>query len=45
METIEKQPETGEPTGILRETATDLVWKTIPEATEEEIMESTSFSL
>jgi predicted amidohydrolase YtcJ len=38
--TIEKDPETGEPTGILRETATDLVWKTIPEPSEDEIIES-----
>jgi predicted amidohydrolase YtcJ len=36
---IEKDPETGEPTGILREKATDLVWKTIPEPSEEEVME------
>jgi len=38
--TIEKDIETGEPTGILRETATDLVWKTIPEPDEEAIIES-----
>ena len=38
--TIEKDAETGEPTGILRETATDLVWKTIPEPSEDEIIES-----
>ena len=38
--TIEKDAETGEPIGILRETATDLVWKTIPEPSEEEIIES-----
>jgi len=37
---IEKDAETGEPTGILRENATDLVWKTIPEPSEEEIMEA-----
>jgi len=42
--TIAKHPETCELTGILRETATDLVWKIIPEATEEEIMESTSLA-
>jgi len=41
---IEKHPETGEPTGILRETATDLVWKTIPEPTEDEIIESISLA-
>jgi predicted amidohydrolase YtcJ len=38
--TIEKGSETGEPTGILRENATDLVWKTIPEPSEEELIES-----
>ncbi len=38
--TIEKDAETGEPTGILRENATDLAWKTIPEPSEDEIIES-----
>ncbi|MGB9959966.1 MAG: amidohydrolase [Candidatus Bathyarchaeales archaeon] len=37
---IEKDPQTGELTGILRENATDLVWKIIPELTEEEITEN-----
>ena len=37
--TIETDAENGEPTGILREKATDLVWKTIPESSEEEVME------
>lgn len=32
---------TGEVTGILRDNATDLVWKIIPELNEEEIMEAT----
>ena len=41
---IEKDAETGEPTGILRENATDLVWKTIPEPSEEEIMEAASLA-
>ncbi|MDG6223376.1 MAG: amidohydrolase [Candidatus Bathyarchaeota archaeon] len=41
---IKKHHETGEPTGILWETATDLVWKTIPEPTEEEIIEATSLA-
>jgi predicted amidohydrolase YtcJ len=36
--TIEKD-ECGEPTGILEETATDLVWKAIPEPDEEEVVE------
>jgi predicted amidohydrolase YtcJ len=38
--TIEKDPETGLPTGILRENATDLVWRTVPEPSEEELIES-----
>jgi len=38
--TIEKDSGTGEPTGILRENATDLVWTIIPEPSEEEIIES-----
>lgn len=42
--TIEKDAETGEPTGILRENATDLVWKIIPEPNEEEIMEAASLA-
>ena len=41
---IEKDSETGEPTGILRENATDLVWKTIPEPSEEEIIEAASLA-
>lgn len=41
---IEKDAETGETTGILRENATDLVWKTIPEPSEEEIMEAASLA-
>ena len=41
---IEKNRDTSEPTGILREAATDLVWKTIPEPTEDEILESTSLA-
>lgn len=39
---IEKDAESGEPTGILRENATDLVWKTIPDPSEEELVESAS---
>lgn len=37
---IEKDPQTGEPNGILRENATDMVWKIIPAPTEEEILEN-----
>jgi len=42
--TIEKDAKTGKPTGILRENATDLVWKTIPEPNEEELIEATSLA-
>jgi predicted amidohydrolase YtcJ len=42
--TIEKDQKTGEATGILRENATDLVWKTIPEPSEEELVEATSLA-
>jgi predicted amidohydrolase YtcJ len=42
--TIEKETKTGEPSGILRENATDLVWKTIPEPSEDELIESVSLA-
>jgi len=42
--TIEKDAKTGEPTGILRENATDLVWKTIPEPSEDELIEAISLA-
>jgi predicted amidohydrolase YtcJ len=41
---IDKYAKTGEPTGVLRENATDLVWKIIPEPSEEEIMEAASLA-
>jgi predicted amidohydrolase YtcJ len=41
---IEKDDESGEPTGILREKATDLVWKAIPEPSEEELIEGASLA-
>lgn len=36
---IDKDPETGEPTGILRENAMDLVWNIVPEPSEQELTE------
>jgi predicted amidohydrolase YtcJ len=42
--TIEADAESGEPTGILREKATDLVWETIPEPSEEEVIEGASLA-
>ena len=37
---IDKDAETGEVTGVLRDTATDLVWKVIPEPCEDELLEA-----
>ncbi len=42
--TIEKDTKTGEPTGILRDNAMNLVWKITPEPIEEEILEATSLA-
>jgi predicted amidohydrolase YtcJ len=42
---IDKDTETGEPTGILRETATDLVWRLIPEHTNQELAEAAEMAL
>ena len=42
--TIEKDAETGELTGILRENATDLVWKIIPAPSEDEVIEAVSLA-
>jgi predicted amidohydrolase YtcJ len=39
--TIDKNPETGEPTGILHGNATDLIWNKIPPPTEQETLEAT----
>ncbi|TET19141.1 amidohydrolase, partial [Candidatus Bathyarchaeota archaeon] len=41
---IDKDLKTGEPTGILRENAMDLVWKVIPEPSEEELIEACSLA-
>jgi len=41
---IEKDTETGAPTGVLLENATDLVWKIIPEPDEKEIIEAASLA-
>jgi predicted amidohydrolase YtcJ len=37
---ITKDPETGEPTGILEGTATDLVWNAVPQPTDQETFEA-----
>ena len=41
---IDKSGETGEPTGILREGATDLVWKLIPEPSLDELVEAAALA-
>lgn len=41
---VDKDVETGELTGILRDNATDLVWKVIPEPSEEDIIEATTLA-
>lgn len=41
---IDKDIETGEPTGILRDSATDLVWCRVPESTEEELVEAAALA-
>jgi predicted amidohydrolase YtcJ len=41
---IDRDAKTGEPTGILRESATDLVWKAMPEPDEEEIVEAAALA-
>jgi len=41
---IDKDPNTGELTGILRGTATDLVWSKIPEPSNEELAEATTLA-
>jgi predicted amidohydrolase YtcJ len=41
---IDKDAETGKPTGILRNSATNLVWKKIPEPDEEELLEATTLA-
>ncbi len=41
---IDKDAVTGEPTGVLRESATDLAWKVIPEPTEAELAESAALA-
>ena len=42
--TIDKDPETGELTGVLRENATNLIWSVIPELNEDELVEAVSLA-
>jgi predicted amidohydrolase YtcJ len=41
---VDKNPETGELTGILRDRATHLIWQVIPEPTVTELLEATSLA-
>ena len=41
--TIDKNPKTGELTGILRDSATNLVWQAVPEPTENELLDADSY--
>lgn len=41
---IDKNPQTGELTGILRDSATNLVWQVIPEPTVDELSEATALA-
>jgi predicted amidohydrolase YtcJ len=41
---IDIDAETGEVTGVLRDTATDLVWKAVPESGEDELLEAASLA-
>jgi predicted amidohydrolase YtcJ len=41
---IDKSEETGELTGVLRDDATNLVWKFVPTVSEEELMEAVSLA-
>ena len=42
--TIDKNPQTGEVTGIFRDTATNLVWQAVPEPTIDELSEATAIA-
>ena len=41
---VDKDAETDEPTGILRDNATNLIWQKIPEPDAEELLEATAFA-
>jgi predicted amidohydrolase YtcJ len=42
--TIDRNAETGEPTGVLRDSATNLAWQKVPEPDEEELLEATALA-
>ena len=41
---IDKDPKTGKPTGIFRDTATSLIWQAVPEPSQEELLENTALA-
>ena len=41
---IDTNPQTGEPTGVLRETATDQVWRLVPEPSMDELVEAAGWA-
>jgi predicted amidohydrolase YtcJ len=41
---IDRNEKTGEPTGVLRENATNLLWNAVPEPDEEELMDATGLA-
>jgi predicted amidohydrolase YtcJ len=41
---IDRNEKTGEPTGVLRENATNLLWNAVPESDEEELMDATGLA-
>ena len=42
--TVDKNLQTGEPTGILRDSATNMVWKIVPEPSEDELLDATALA-
>ena len=42
--TIDKNPQTGKLTGILRDTATSLIWKVVTEPSEDELLDTTALA-
>jgi len=42
--TIDKNPQTGKLTGILRDSATSLLWQVVPEPTEDELLSATALA-
>jgi hypothetical protein len=41
---IDRNEKTGEPTGVLRDNATNLLWNVVPEPSEEELMDATGLA-